>query len=491
MPLRKLSLCKPRSLALLALAGSLPLLLSASHTPTLLETVLDKGELRIISRNGPTTYFEGRQGLDGYEYTLAKAFADHLGVELSIIEEENFSSIFASLGAQQGDFAAAGLSVSAERTDSVRYSATYMEVSQELLYRSGSKRPDSIEDLYDKTLMVISNSAHAERLRQLQLEHPQLRWHEQSDLEMIDLIEMVHTGTIDYAIVDSNAYTQNRNLYPRATSAFTISDSPRALAWAFPINGDNSLLDEANQFLSEARSNGFLAAIREQYYGKDNVMDAGSATTFARRLNSRLPRWQAVMQTAAEAHDLDWQLLAAISYQESHWNPKAKSHTGVRGLMMLTQTTAKEMGVRNRLDPEQSIQGGAGYYRKIFDRIPAEVQGADRTWLALAAYNVGFGHLEDARTLTERMGGDPNKWDDISQHLPLLAKSKYYRTLKHGYARGWEPVEYVQNIRSFYNTIAWHQQIQQRRLAAAEKDRGLIQASLKESARNNDTTSLL
>ena len=480
-----------RNLHKLALAACLPLLMSASHTSTTLETILEQGQLTIISRPRPTTFYEGRQGFDGYEYNLAKAFADSLGVELKIVEEENFSNIFNAVGTQRGALAAAGLSVSEEHADTVRFTNPYMTVSQDLLYRSGTKRPSSIDELYGKSILVISNSAHAERLRQLQQLHPELRWHEQSDLEMIDLIEMVDTGVIDYAVVDSNSFKLNRNLYPRARKAFAISDEAQSLAWAFPKSPDNTLYDLANDFLAQAEEDGLLAEMNARYYGDDHTMDTGSATTFARRLENRLPRWQEPLQSAAEEFDLDWQLLAAISYQESHWDPQARSRTGVRGLMMLTQITAKEVGVSNRLDPQQSIYGGAKYVRKLYDRMPESIQGDDRTWLTLAAYNIGFGHLEDARVLTQRMGGDPDKWVDVSQHLPLLAKPQYYRSTRHGYARGWEPVEYVQNIRSFYTTIAWHQQVQQRRLANASTEAEMLPINASYKSSDTEATTML
>lgn len=485
---RKLSLYRLRHLGTLALAVCVTLLLSASHTPTALETVHERGELRIISRNGPTTYYEGRQGLDGYEYTLAKAFAEHLGVELAITEEENFSNFFHGVGTDRGQLAAAGLSITKERSKQVRFTRPYMQVHQELLYRTGTKRPLKVEDLLGKSILVISNSAHAERLRELQKDHPQLRWHEQSDLEMVDLMEMVHTGTIDFAIIDSNAYDINRSLYPRARRAFTISQAPKQLAWVFPQSVDNSLYALADAFIGEAQSTGMLSEMRERYYGHVNGMDAGSALTFARRVESRLPRWQDLLQKAGEDFDIDWQLLAAISYQESHWNSRATSYTGVRGLMMLTKTTAAEVGVDDRLDPAQSIHGGAKYFKKIFKRIPQSIQGADRTWMALAAYNIGFGHLEDARILTERMDGNPDKWVEVRKHLPLLAKRKYYKTTKHGYARGSEPVKYVKNIRSFYSTIALRQHVEQRRLAAIQ-DNGIMPVNFE--AIDRQTTSLL
>ena len=446
----------------------LPVLLSASRPPTALETVLASGELRIISRNGPTTYYEGNQGLDGFEYVLAQRFANHLGVKLVINEEEDLAQLFDLVGSPTGELAAAGLTVTEARAQKVRFTAPYQNVTQQLLYRAGSQRPREISDLYGKRILVIANSSHAEQLRQLQAEHPQLRWHEQSDLEMIDLVEMVHTGTIDFTVVDSNAFDMNRGLYPRARVAFDLTEAQQ-LAWALPKGSDDSLFNAANEFIQESNNNGFLDEITERFYGHVPGMNAGGALTFARRMETRLPRWEEYLKAAGHMFDLDWQLLAAISYQESHWNSRARSHTGVRGLMMLTRRTAKEVGVSDRVDPVQSIYGGAKYFKKIYDRIPADIQGEDRKWMALAAYNVGYGHMEDARKLTEKMGFDPDKWSDLRQHLPLLAKRKYYRNTRYGYARGSEPVQYVQRIRSYYSIIAWQGQIAQRRLASLDK----------------------
>ena len=443
--------------------------LTAGRAPTTLESVQAQGHLQIISRNGPATYYEGSRGLTGFEYTLAKAFADDIGVDLQITEQEDLGKMLNAVGTPAGQLGAAGLTITPERSDKVRFAAPYLEVSQQLLYRSGADKPSSLEDLIGKELVVIANSSHAERLRQLQAEYPELRWIETAEAEMMDLMEMVHNGIIDHAIVDSNAFDLNRGLYPRARVAFELGETQQ-LAWAFPKSDDDSLYNAAQAFFERIKTDGTLDEVKEHYYGHVDEMNYSGALVFTRRLETRLPRWEADLKAAAEKYNLEWHLLAALSYQESHWNPRARSYTGVRGLMMLTQATAKEMGVTNRIDPQQSINGGARYFKKIFDRIPADIQGPDRTWLALAAYNIGFGHMEDARVLTERFGGDPDKWTDVAKHLPLLAKRKYYRQTKRGYARGWEAVDYVQNIRNFYNILAWHEQAKDRRLAELEAE---------------------
>lgn len=453
------------TLALLACTA----LLVASKTPTALERVLAKGQLQVISRNGPTTYYQDSHGLTGFEYELSKAFAEELGVELVINDEENLATLLNSVGTPAGELGASGLTVTPERQKAIKFSSPYLEVTQQLLYNSNVDKPASIDDLIGKNIAVVANSSHSERLKELQKENPDLRWRELGNLEMSDLMEMVHSGEIDHAIVDSNAFDVNRVLYPRARVAFDIGEAEQ-LAWAFPRQQDDSLYLAAQKFFQRIEADGTLAAITDRFYGQKHIMTRGGALTFAHRVENRLPKYDAELKLAAEKHDLDWRLLAAISYQESHWNPKARSHTGVRGMMMLTRVTAKEMGVKNRLDVAESIDGGARYFKKIYARLPERITGQDRINFTLAAYNVGFGHMEDARVLTQRLGGNPDSWNDVREHMPKLAKRKYYRTLKYGYARGWEPVDYVDKISNFHNIIAWHQQLKQRRLAALEKD---------------------
>ena len=152
---------------------------------------------------------------------------------------------------------------------------------------------------------------------------------------------------------------------------------------------------------------------------------------------------------------MDWRLLAAVGYQESHWDPDAVSPTGVKGLMMLTQDAAKDIGIKDREDPQQSILGGAKYLASMHKRIPDRIPEPDRTWLALAAYNVGLGHLEDARMLTLKNKGDADKWVDVKKNLPLLTKEKWFKQTRYGYARGREPVRYVENVRTYYDILVW------------------------------------
>lgn len=423
--------------------------------PTTLESIQASGELVVISRNGPTTYYEGPHGYTGFDYVVASEFAKYLGVDLVIQEEENLAIMLNKVGSD-AHFAAAGLTVTNKRKQKVSFAEPYLQIHQQLIYRSGEKRPKSVDDLIGKNLLVIANSSHTENLKNLKAEYPALRWQERSDLEMLDLLEMVHSGKIDYTIVDSNSFEINNSLYPKAKVAFNISE-PEYLAWAFPKQKDSSLYNEAQKFFKGIKENGAIDETMDTFYGHLGEINYSGALLFAHRLKTRLPKWQDKLKEVALEQELDWQLLAALSYQESHWNPKAKSPTGVRGFMMLTRDTAKEMGVTNRVNAEQSIEGGAKYFKSIHRRIPERIQEPDRTWLALAAYNVGLGHLEDARILAEHHGASPDKWAEVMEYLPLLAKRKYYKHTAHGYARGWEAVDYVQNIRNFHTIIAWNE----------------------------------
>lgn len=442
------------------------LTLSMSRAPTTLEEVLNNNELRMITLMGSTTYFNHGKGGDGFEYLLSKAFAKSLGVDLTVTTMDSLSGVLLAVGGPNGHFAAAGLTITPERQESKRFSHPYYHVTQKLIYQNGTKRPRKIADLNGGKLVVIPKSSHSERLNELKKDHPELLWQEEEGLEMLDLMSQVHSGVANYAVVDSTAYLLDRSIYPKAREAFDLTE-PQPIAWAFPLNGDRSLVDAANRFLKDFEESGELAHLKKQALTRTNQFNLAGSQLFLKRIKTRLPKFEKLFKATAKEYDLDWQLLAAMAYQESHWNEKAKSPTGVRGLMMLTRPTAKEMGVTDRLDPEQSMEGGVKYFLKIKSRIPSDITDPDRTLLSLAAYNVGMGHMEDARVLTDRNNKDPDLWEDVKAHLPLLQQRKYFSTVRYGYARGKEPVVYVQNILYYKSILKWHSLEMERR---AEKE---------------------
>jgi membrane-bound lytic murein transglycosylase F len=297
----------------------------------------------------------------------------------------------------------------------------------------------------------------------------------------------VADGSIDYTVVDSNVFAIHKAYFPKLKVAFPlIKDEP--FAWFYPKDGDLSLYKEAEKFLAKIKADGTLLQLKERYYGHLDQLNYVGARTFISHIKRRLPRYLPLFHKAAEQLGIDWRLLAAISYQESHWRPQATSPTGVRGMMMLTQITAREMGIRNRLNPAQSIEGGAQYFDKTRDRIPEHIKNPDRTWMALAAYNIGLGHLEDARILAEKQGMKPDSWLDVQKILPLLQKKTWYRQTKHGYARGSETVKYVQNIRRYYDVLTWMTQVEKQGVIAKEETKKDASSSANSTKDGNSTT---
>jgi membrane-bound lytic murein transglycosylase F len=438
----------------LALPGVILCCLAAcENRPNALERIQADNELIVITRNSSTTYYEGPDGPTGFEYELARRFADFLNVELRIVIPPNFNDILTLTALGDAHLAAAGLTVTGKRKEKVRFGPVYQTITPQLVYRSGTRRPKTPADL-DGILEVVSGSSHEERLEELQETHPDLSWEADEEQGSEELLVLVWQQLIDYTVADSNELSVNRNYYPELMPAFDISE-PQEIAWAFPITDDDSLYLAAITFFNRIKADGTLEQLIERYYGHIRKFDYVGTRSYLAHIDQRLPQYQDLFMTAADNVSMDWRLLAAIGYQESHWDPDAVSYTGVRGLMMLTQAAAKDVGIENRRDPEQSIMGGADYLSSIIGRIPEHIPEPDRTWLALAAYNVGLGHLEDARILTTKNKGDADRWIDVKKNLPLLSKKKWFQQTRYGYARGWEPVRYVENIRSYYDILVW------------------------------------
>lgn len=430
------------------------LALTACGRPdTLVERIKDSGELIVVTRNAATTYYEGPLGPTGLEYDLAKLFAERLGVKLRMVVPDNFTDILSLVERGEAHIAAAGLTVTEDRAQKLRFGPSYQIISQQLVYRAGTLAPKSLDDL-NGILEVIAGSSHEERLRSLQTEHPGLSWLSSEVQDSGELLNLVWQQLIDYTVADSNDVSIYQQFYPELRIAFDIQ-KPEELAWAFSADTDDSLYREAVKFFNKLRTSGKLDQLLERHYGHVQDFDYADTRRYMSHIQQRLPEFIALFETASAETGLDWRLLAAMGYQESHWDTQAISPTGVRGLMMLTDNTMRLLGLDDRADPEQSILGGARYLRLLKDKLPESITEPDRTWLALAAYNVGYGHLEDARVLTRKRGGDPDQWIDVKESLPLLTQKHWYSQTRNGYARGYAPVRYVENIRSYYDILVW------------------------------------
>lgn len=440
-----------RWLSLLAifalLAGCAP-----EPQPNHLDSIQQRGVLRVGTLVGPTTYYHGRESEAGLEYVLAETFAEQLGVELVMVPRYSIGSLFTLLNQNDVDLVAAGLDRTPQRDELYRFGPPYQEIAQRVVFRQGSReRPRSLEEL-DGELVVVAGSSHHDWLLTHRGDYPDLQWRATDEQDTSELLRQVVEGEVAFTIADSNILDIHRRYYPDLSVAFTVREN-LDISWMLAPGRDGSLYSEVIDFFGELRSDGQLEQLLDRHFGHVSHFNYVDTSLFIKAVENKLPNYRVMFQE--HAGSLDWRLLAAISYQESLWDPQALSPTGVRGMMMLTLPTAAAMGVDSRLDPDQSIRGGARYLEQMLDRIPARIPEPDSTWFALAAYNIGLGHLEDARVLTERQGADPDRWIDVRKRLPLLRQKKYYRQTRYGFARGDEPVRYVGNIRRYYDTLVW------------------------------------
>lgn len=443
----------PRILGLLIVA--LATLQGCEQSPQL-SRIQAGGELVVGTRQANTTIYRGANGTEGLEYELVTLFAESLGVKPRFVFRGDLQQLIDATRHGEVHMAAAGLSDTPARRRFLRFSSPYQEIKHQLVYRRGDPRPRSLDEIEPGDLHVIAGSSHVETLLGLRKQQQGLEWVARRGVRQEQLLREVNDGQLRLTVSDSHELSRALRVHRFLKPALDIG-KPQQLAWAFPPGSDGSLRKAANRFLKEIKQNGILEQLLERYYAHTGRMNFVDRRDFYRHLEERLPRYRDYFLEAAEQTGLDWRLLAAIGYQESHWRPEAVSPTGVRGLMMLTRAAAKRVGVSKRTDPRQSILGGARYLKIVAAKIPARIQQPDHLWLTLAGYNVGFGHLEDARILTQRQGANPDLWMDVKERLPLLRKKKYHKTLKYGFARGDEAVNYVENIRNYYELLVWYE----------------------------------
>ena len=417
-----------------------------------LERILESGKITMITQNDAATYYIYRDEAMGFEYDLAKAFADHLGVELEVITPK-WNDMIPALIDGRGDFIAANMTITPSRRRVVDFSRGYMEVQQQVLVRKRYRGIQDIDDLEGKLIHVREGTSYEDRLLGLVAEGRDIFIQTHPDLPTEELIRRVAHEEILVTVADSNIALLNRRYYPDVKIAFPINDE-ESLGWAVR-KGDRELLEKINLFFDTIEDNGIYGTVYERYYAGVEMLEYVDVKKFHQRIETRLPPFKPIIEDASSKHGLDWKLVAAVIYQESQFNPRARSHTGVRGLMQVTRRTAAEMGITNRLDPAQSVWAGVKYLAGLYDRFDDIPEDRNRMLFALASYNVGYGHVRDAQGLAVEMEMDPGKWSSMEKVLPLLSYPKYYQRTRYGYARGSEPVRYVERVMLFYDILRW------------------------------------
>ncbi|MDY0858478.1 membrane-bound lytic murein transglycosylase MltF [Klebsiella aerogenes] len=454
------------------LIGVVTLLLAAALWPSLpwmgkpenrVAGIIARGELRVSTINSPLTYAAINNKDYGLDYELAKRFADYLGVKLKVTVRQNISQLFDDLDAGKTDMLAAGLVYNTERVKNYQAGPTYYSVSQQLVYRVGGNRPRTLAGINAEQLAIAPGHVALNDLQALkESKYPDLNWRVDEKRGTTALMQAVIDGTLEYTVADSVAVSLFQRVHPELAVALDISDE-QPVTWFSEKSEDNSLSAAMLDFFNSMNEDGTLARLEEKYLGHGNDFDYVDTRTFLRAVQNTLPDLKPLFEKYAR--QIDWRLLAAIAWQESHWDPQATSPTGVRGMMMLTRNTAQSLGLTDRTDAEQSLDGGMRYLQDMMAKVPEAIPKEERIWFALAAYNMGYAHMLDAMALTKKQKGNPNSWSDVKQRLPMLSQKPYYSRLKYGYARGHEAYAYVENIRKYHISLVGYLSEQERKAA--------------------------
>jgi membrane-bound lytic murein transglycosylase F len=418
--------------------------------PTALELIRERGSIIVITQNSGSTYYLYREQPAGFEYDLAAEFARYLNVDLEVVTP-GWLEMFAMLDHAEGDFIAAGVTVVPSRERRVDFSDPYLTIQQEVIVHHDNYNIKSVDDLSGRTVYVRAGTSYQEKLAVLLGEGVDMDLVLVPDVTTDELIRRVADSEIDITVADSNIALLNRMYHPDIRIAFPLPE-PQSLAWAVR-KGNGELLEVMNEFFTRIRTDGTLDAIYNRYHEDANYLNRFDLKAFHRKVETELPRYRKMISKAADKHGFDWRLIAAMIYQESHFNPRARSYTGVRGLMQVTQMAAAEMGIDNRMDPQQSIDAGVGYLASLYERFDDIENEKDRLLFSLASYNIGYGHVRDAQKIVKEHGRPADSWSSLVETLPFLEMPEFYHDTRYGYARGTEPVRFVENIMAYYDIL--------------------------------------
>jgi membrane-bound lytic murein transglycosylase F len=443
-----------------------------------------KGEdLVVLVRPGPVVYFPGIDGnIEGLDADLARLYAAQRKMTLRFVAIDTAAELLSALGSGEAHIGMGGMlrpladakpraasaaaippadGVSVAAPD-VAWTSGYYTVESLLIYNTDGFKPANWDDLEGATVAYLDASDHEPEIDAVRSVHPAVRWAPLALPSPVSLVARVSEGMPSYAIVGSLAAAIARNIYLDFEVAFPVGGR-RQLAWAVPGRFPE-LRADVERFFERVKRDGTLDRLTERYLPDSRQFQRLDASGLLERMRTVLPQYRTLFHDTQEKTGIEWRLLAALAYQESKWDASATSETGVRGFMQITEDTARHLGVKDLLDPAQNVLAAGRYLRDLKEKMPLRIQEPDRTWLALAAYNIGLGHLEDARVLAQRLGLNPDHWKDVKKVLPLLALPEHYEKAKLGFARGGMPVAFVDRVRGYYDVLLAHQPPLQPRL---------------------------
>lgn len=413
-----------------------------------LPTILEHQTLRVITRNNASTYFIWRGQLRGFEYDLARRFADRLGVRLEVLVPHNRAALLNWLEQGRGDIVAAGLTPNEERDEQVDFSRPYSWVIQTVVVRADDSTIRAVEDLEGRTVVVRRLSSYWKTAQEILESGVDFTLEAApEDLETEQIIDFVARGEYDLTIADSHILEIELTYRDDVAPAITLGDSvPHA--WAVRTTS-TQLKDAIDRFFREEYRGLWFNLTYNKYFREPEQVEELATERFAQ--TGAISPYDSLVQHFAGEYGFDWRLIAAQMFEESHFNPRARSRAGALGLMQVLPRTGQAFGFDSLLVPEQSIEAGVKYLRHQYELINEPETEQDRLWFALASYNAGYGHVQDARHLARRLGKDPNRWfDEVESVMPLLARRDYHSRTRHGYCRCSEPVRYVRRIREKY-----------------------------------------
>lgn len=431
-----------------------------------LEQIRQNGKLVAITSYSSTSYFLYRGKPMGYEYELLKKLCEHLHLDLEIKVAGNMDMIIDMLLRGEGDIISYGMAITRERMKKMVFTEPHTKTHQVLIQRKPEgwrdMRLHEIEqslirdplDLIGKTVHVRRDSAYYSRLMNLMSEIggtiniktvP-------GELETEELIRMVADGEIEYTVADYNIAAINATYYEDLDIDTSVSFNQR-IAWALRKTSPK-LLEKINEWILEMRKTSDYYVIYNRYFKNDKAFRRRIGSEYFSKSGGRISKYDEFIKGKAAELGWDWRLLASLIYQESRFNPAVESWAGAVGLMQIMPVTVQHLGAEDIEDPEMNISAGVSFLKELqrqFRNIPDETE---RIKFILAAYNVGPGHVEDARRLAEKYGADSDVWTgEVENWILKKSQSRYYNddVVEYGYCRGQEPYRYVRQVMERYN----------------------------------------
>lgn len=407
----------------------------------------------------PVNWFlTGSNNFAGFEYDLLNAFSKEVAMTISPNVAADNDDLLNKINNAQTSIGAGLYRPAEDENDKkIVWTDSFYSAETLLVYNTDARRPTDFSQISNDTVVYMKNPGMESLAEELAQKYPDIFWQAVSVPSDDAVLELVDSGVYSYALVSEHQADLAHNIYFNFATAFATGHQIE-MAWALPAN-KAYLRDVLNEYIKRAQKSGLVANLAERYFHHPRRVDRNEANIFQARIREDLSEFKDVFISAQETTNIEWRLLAAVAYQESRWDPFAKSETGVRGFMQITLDTAKHLGLdaADRFDTNRSVHAAALYLQQLKKRLPEQIAEPDRTWLTLAAYNIGLGHVEDAQRLARQKGLNPYLWKDVRKTLPLLAHAEYYQSARYGYARGGMPVAYVDHVRTYYDILLRHE----------------------------------